>query len=203
MQTVTPEKILAVSSVSFRTYGGIVDGYPCAELIKRLAQTDAPADCVNYIASLDSLESCAEFAALQNGFFGGLACQAGVCSGYTTRVDALEYHRCSELLLFGTDAVLLLGHRWEIEDGQYDFGRLEAFFVPRGTLLELFATTLHYSPCAAAPNEPFRAAVVLPRGTNGAYPLPRGQNAEARLLEAANKWVVHAARPAEILPLLV
>ena len=42
---------------------------------------------------------------------------------------------------------------------------MEYFFVPAGTAVELYATTLHYAPCSVDGKE-FRCGVVLPRGTN-------------------------------------
>lgn len=54
----------------------------------------------------------------------------------------------------------------DIEDGDiYDTAKVEAFFVPAGTGVELYATTLHYAPCTAQEGG-FRCVVVLPKGTN-------------------------------------
>ena len=67
---------------------------------------------------------------------------------------------------------------------------IECFFVPAGTAVELYATTLHYAPCKEN-NEEFRCGVVLPKGTN--LPLqvkPAENKGENQLLFAANKWLI-------------
>ena len=62
-------------------------------------------------------------------------------------LNALEYHRSSEANVAATDVILLLGQQSDItDDFKYDTAQLEAFFVPAGTAVELYATTLHYTP---------------------------------------------------------
>ncbi len=44
--------------------------------------------------------------------------------------------------------VLLIGHQQDVEkDFTYDTSKVEAFLVPAGTGIEVYATTLHYAPC--------------------------------------------------------
>lgn len=63
-------------------------------------------------------------------------------------MNALEYHRSSELDIAQTDLILLLGMQQDIENGDiYDTSKVEAFLVPAGTGVELYATTLRYAPC--------------------------------------------------------
>ena len=60
----------------------------------------------------------------------------------------LEYHRNSEINVAATDLVLLIGEQKDIEDDfTYDTSKIEAFLVPAGTAIEVYATTLHYAPC--------------------------------------------------------
>ena len=64
------------------------------------------------------------------------------------------------------------------------------FFVPKGTAIEMFQTTLHLSPCKVT-DEGFKGVVILPRGTN--TPLdkkPENASGEDRLLLQRNKWVI-------------
>ena len=76
----------------------------------------------------------------------------------------------------------------EIENGVLTTDKVKAFFIPKGTAVELYATTLHYAP--AAVGHGFRMGCVLPRGTNLDAPgiTPKGR--EDRLLWGANKWVI-------------
>ena len=72
----------------------------------------------------------------------------GYCNGDNHKLNALEYHRSSELDIAQTDLILLLGMQQDIENGDiYDTSKVEAFLVPAGTGVELYATTLRYAPC--------------------------------------------------------
>ena len=62
--------------------------------------------------------------------------------------------------------------------------------MPAGTLIEVYATTLHYAPCEAG-DEGFRCVVVLPQGTNMELDhRPVDRCGEEKLLAARNKWLI-------------
>ena len=88
------------------------------------------------------------------------------------------------------DAILLVAREDEIVDGKLDTACVKAFLSPKGTAVEVFATTLHYAPCSAKLGEGFRVIIVLPRGTNTDKPdiIPLNQE-DSRLL-ARNKWLL-------------
>ena len=90
-----------------------------------------------------------------------------------------------------TDMILLLGRVQDVTAEQtYDAGRIEAFFVPKGTAVELYATTLHYAPCSPREGEGFRVTVVLPKGTNTDLAAHHPRDGEDRLITAKNKWLI-------------
>ena len=73
-------------------------------------------------------------------------------------------------------------------DFTYDTARVEAFFVPAGTAVELYATTLHYAPCQVK-EDGFRCVIVLPKDTN--LPLDCAHaGGEDGHLSAKNKWLL-------------
>lgn len=135
--------------------------------------------------------------ALSDRAFGGLPVELGWCNGRNTKLNCLEYHRSSELNLGTEDFILLLGRREDMTDGYLDTATVAAFRVPAGTLIELYASTLHFAPCSAAPGRGFKVLVVLPRGTNLAKPEIVPQNDEDRLLWARNKWLLAHAESAQ------
>lgn len=51
------------------------------------------------------------------------------------------------------------------DDFTYETSKVEGFFVPEGTAIEVYATTLHYAPCGVD-GQGFKCVVVLPKGTN-------------------------------------
>ena len=88
-----------------------------------------------------------------------------------------------------TDAILLLGRQQDIAgDFTYDTSLVEAFLVPKGTAVEMYATTLHYAPCGVN-GAGFQVAIVLPKGTN--LDLQEGHaGGEDGHLTAKNKWLL-------------
>lgn len=174
----------------FRTYGRVITGYDVSDLMEKMGETPLPEDVV-YVASVPELEALPVAKELAEGVYGGMPVQFGYCNGHNRKLNALEYHRDSEVNLAVTDLVLLIGRQQDIaEDYTYDTGLVEAFFVPAGTLIEVYATTLHYAPCQTD-NGGFRCVVVLPKGTNEDLAGPVTVRCEEeKLLFAKNKWLV-------------
>lgn len=182
-------KINTITSLEFKKYGKILEGFDWAPLVETLNQTPLPQEVI-YTPSDPSLESLEIFHDLQHIFYGGLPIQAGYCNGYNHHLNGLEYHRSSELNIASTDLILLLGQQKDIDDSfHYHTDLVEAFLIPANTAVELYATTLHYAPCSVK-NKGFRCAVILPRETNEPLDSPIMQTGESRLLVAKNKWLL-------------
>lgn len=181
--------IQKVNEESFKTYGRVLKGYDVCRLLKEMEHMPLPADDVIYVPSVEKLESLAVAESFREQAFGGLPVQIGYCNGSNYRLNALEYHRSSEINVAVTDMVLLVGRQQDIEaDYTYDTSKVEGYLVPAGTVVELYATTLHYAPCCAGGQ--FSSVVVLPRGTNmelDRVPLKEGED---KLLTAKNKWLI-------------
>lgn len=182
-------EIQKITDKSFDKYGRIITEYSFKNILKEMEDTPLPLDVV-YVPSVENLETLAEAEDICKKGFGGIPIQIGYCNGNNHRLDALEYHRSSELDIAQTDLILLLGRQQDIEEGKfYDTSRIEAFLVPAGTGVELYATTLHYAPCTAQKGG-FRCVVVLPKGTNEELPFETEKEGENRLLTAVNKWLI-------------
>ena len=182
-------KIQNVADASFRKYGKVLEGYDFSALVREMKHTPVPEDVI-YVPSVEELEALEVEKTLTNKAFGGLPIQIGYCNGRNKKLNAVEYHRNSEINVAVTDLVLLLGCQQDIgEDDTYDTAKVEAFYVPAGTAVELYATTLHYAPCSADENG-FRCVIVLPKGTNEDLPFKAADEGENRLLTAVNKWLI-------------
>lgn len=187
--------ILPITDVAFRKYGRVVDNVDFTELVAAMKQTPLP-EGVIYEPSVEALEALPVMQELKTKTYGEMPIQIGFCNGHNVLLNAVEYHRSSEINVAATDAVLLLGCQQDVEaDFTYDTDKMEAFLVPAGTAVELYATTLHYAPCSVD-GKGFQVAIVLPRGTN--YSL-EGSHAfvengkvsdEDALLAATNKWLI-------------
>ena len=188
-------EIKKVTDTAFQKYGRVISHVDMTELIEKLKTMPIP-DGVVYEPSVESLENLPVKKELEAVIYGEMPVQIGYCNGHNKKLNALEYHRDSEINIAAEDAVLLLGLRQDVEaDFTYDTSKVEAFLVPAGTAVEIYATTLHYAPCHVDEGG-FQVAVVLPKGTN--YPL-KSEHAEVvngkamsedALLTAVNKWLI-------------
>ena len=155
-----------VHDESFHPYGRIIRGLDVSGIMEALKDTDCPTDHTIYVASDPKLEQTASGEKVRQTIYGELPVQIGYCNGYNVFLNALEYHRSSEINIAENDLILLLGKQQDItDDFHYDTSKVEAFLVPAGTVIEVYATTLHYAPCSVD-GKPFRCVVVLPKGTN-------------------------------------
>ena len=183
-------KIQTINDESFRQYGRVVTGFDFSELLKEMENTEKPLDAVIYIPSDEKLEKLEAGTFLRNTVYGGLPIQIGYCNGQNRKLNAVEYHRSSEIDIAVDDLILLLGRQQDIcDDFTYDTDKVEAFFVPAGTAVELYATTLHYAPCSANENG-FRCVVVLPKDTNLDIIDQPDRTGEGKLMTARNKWLI-------------
>ena len=141
-------KIFSVTDPEFKPYGRVVTGLDTAkaEILAALANTPLPA-ATDYVAEDAALQELPAAVEVSEHLFGGIPCQLGWCNGHNTYLNCLEYHRDSEFNLGTEDFVLLLARQEEIADGKLDTAKVKAFRVPAGTLVEVYATTLHYAPC--------------------------------------------------------
>ena len=189
-------EILSVNSKEFKEYGRVITNVDFSALVEAMKKTPCPDDVV-YEPSIAELEALDVAKEISNVTYGEMPIQIGYCNGHNCMLNALEYHRDSEINVAATDAVLMLGLMKDVEDDfTYDTSKVKAFLVPAGTAVEVFATTLHYAPCGVDGNG-FRVSIVLPKGTN--YPLKTAHakvNAdgtapsEDALITAVNKWLI-------------
>ena len=191
-------EIKQVTSSAFGEYGRVLTNLNLTGLLERMKHTPLPSDVV-YVPSEAMLEEDEEYEVFSRVVYGEMPIQIGYCNGHNQKLNAVEYHRDSEINVAVTDMILLIGRLADVSEAfEYDTAKIEAFLVPAGTAVEIYATTLHYAPCGVD-GAGFRCAVVLPRGTN--YDLKKihqriSKTAQAEvlsedyLLAAANKWLI-------------
>ena len=181
-------EIKKVNSKDFNVYGKIINLKNSNELIEAMENTPLPEDVI-YVPSDKVLEELDTYKQMSKSVYGDMPVQIGYCNGHNQKLNALEYHRSSEIDIAITDLILLIGRQQDIQkDYTYDTSNVEAFFVPKGTGVELYATTLHYAPCGID-GSGFKCVVVLPKGTN--YEVtPISDEGEDKLLTATNKWLI-------------
>lgn len=182
-------KIFNVNDDSFRKYGRVLKNYNFNTILNEMSKIDCPKDVV-YKPSVKVLENNQDMTVLSNEIYGGMPIQIGYCNGFNKKLNALEYHRDSEINIAATDLILFLGLLQDVnEDFSYDSSKVEAFLVPKGTTIEIYSTTLHYAPCNVD-NNGFKCVVVLPKGTNTDIDFSLSKEGENLLLTARNKWLL-------------
>lgn len=181
--------IKSVFDSEFKKYGKVIKNYDCSEIIEKMKSTPLPSDVI-YEPSIKEFEELKIAEELKKREYGELPIQIGYCNGNNYMLNAVEYHRTSEINIAATEFILLLGCQQDIEeDYTYDTSKLEAFVVPAGTMIEVYATTLHYAPCNTN-EDGFRCVVVLPKDTNLPLENTSSKLGEDELLFARNKWLI-------------
>lgn len=187
-----PRPILPADSPAMRRYGQIIEGIDCREMFDDALKA-AQRDDVTYILDIEALHRHKSLEEIRLAVYGDRPLQAGICFGRNDRMNGMEYHEGSEVIVSVTDSVLILGRAEDISGNCWDSSLAECFYLPPGTVLELFSNTLHLAPCRVDGN-PFCTIIILPLGTN--RPLDK-EKLTGPLHFMENKWLIcHSESPA-------
>ena len=177
-------KLYDVTDEEFSSFGRIID-IDTKEIIETAKRIKNPENGSSYLATVEALEKLSVATEIKNEYFGSLPTQIGYCWGHSNFLDATEWHTSSEVNIAVTPLVLILGHVWDVEDKRIDSSKFKAFYLPEGTAVEVYATSLHYCPCEVQKNG-FGCIVALPQGTNTDLEI----EPENKLLFCKNKWII-------------
>ena len=179
-----------INSDEFLPYGKVIEGYDFSALLNIMGNREIP-ESGNIYTGLDKEMTASEVSTLlSENFYGHMPIQIGYCNGNSYKLNALEYHKGSEIDIAVTDLVLLLGDMRDIKNNTFSSSRVKAFVVPAGTACELYATTLHFAPCKVS-DDGYKSIIVLPYATNLPLDkLPEARNDEDKLLWQQNKWLI-------------
>lgn len=176
--------IYSVHDEEFKKYGRVYD-IDTSEIVEACKKIPLPENGSSYQLSVEELENLESSEMLKELAFGGCEAQIGLCMGYNTEMNALEFHMSSEINIAATPLIVLLGLKYEMEGNRYDSSKVKAFYVESGTMIELFGTTMHFCPCQVS-DEGFSNVVVLPKDTNALLDNP----SKVELLFKKNKWLI-------------
>lgn len=182
-------QIYKVTDERFKAYGKVISDIDFSDMVRVLKEETPVPEDVAYVPGLEALESLPAKKELTQKVYGEMPIQIGYCNGHNSLLNALEYHRSSEVNVAATDAILLVGKEQDItEDFTYDTSLVEGFLLPEGMAVEMYATTLHYAPCGVD-GAGFQVAIILPKGTN--LDLDEShEGGEDGHLTAKNKWLL-------------
>ena len=180
----TDIKIYSVTDNEFKSFGRIINDIDVSEIVK-VAESFEITEGISYKPSVKEFENLAVAEEITNTLFGTLPTQIGYCYGHCRYMNATECHTSNEVNIAITDLVLILGHRWDIVDNKINSSMFKAFFVPKGTAIEIYSTSLHYCPCQVSDNG-FGCIVALPKDTNTELDLKLND----KRITAKNKWLL-------------
>ena len=185
LRKLNPElRIYSVKDKEFNAYGRVID-FDTEEITKACAKLKFPESASEYRASVYELENLKCSKKLRQTIFGGCNAQIGICHGYNSVMNAMEFHYCSEINIAATPLVLIVGLRQDMKDKEFDSENVKAFYLEKGDAVEVYATTLHFCPCQVT-DDGFSAVVGLPEGTNCNLDC----ETDDRLLFRKNKWII-------------
>jgi len=195
LQQVNPElEIKLVTDSAYERYGKVYTEYDPTEIIERAMAILPTIERVAYEPSVAALEEpCAFNRAMAREVYGGMPVQVGWCYGINSKMNAMEWHKGSEIDVCLTDCVLLIGHVQDVAFGDertYDSNLVEVFFAPAGSVVELAPWNLHFAPINVVTGKQFGTLVYLPKGTNERLTFTIPQEGDNRLLAAVNKWLI-------------
>lgn len=181
--------ILSVEDSEFATYGCVHKSVELPEMKKFLYSQERDA-FEYYVPGEEAIESLPEAVQFTEDMFGQVPCQIGWYYGKGSKLNAVEYHKCSEVLYEYEPCVLIVGHLWDIKNDELDSADMKIFYCPADMCVELYATTLHFAP-ARATAEPVMQIVAQSKGTNTPLLVPaKGNEPENKYLLERNKWVL-------------
>lgn len=179
-----------ISDPTFLKYGKVLKGFDFNECLELMQAKVIPEEGNCYIASDIDLMKTKTVTELSQRFYANMPVQIGYCNGNNSKLNALEYHKGSEIDIAVTDLILILSDVRGIQDNKLSSSCVEIFYVPANTACELYATTLHFAPCKTSDNG-FKSIIVLPEGTNEPLSiLPTPKCDEDYLIWMQNKWLI-------------
>ena len=175
----------SVIDSEFKTFGRVITDLDTTEIITAAEKITRPGAGSEYLPSEQSFETLEIASRIKNKYFGTLPSQLGYCHGHNNLLNAAEWHSSSEINIAVTPLVLILGHVWDIENKRIDSSKFTAFYLPKATAVEVYATSLHFCPCETE-KDGFGCVVGLPTDTN----TPLDKDYGDALLFRKNKWII-------------
>jgi hypothetical protein len=178
-------EMYSVESKEFAPYGRVINGLDITEIMNVAETIEMPENGSVYMPYLVAFETLPIAAEIRDMLYGEMDTQVGYCYGHSNFLNGLEWHSSNEINIATTPMVLILGLVTELKDGKIDSSKLKAFYVPKGCVIEVYSTTLHFCPCEVEETG-FGCVVALPTGTN----IPLERESKDKLLFRKNKWLI-------------
>lgn len=184
LQVLNPNyQIQSIDNESFQTFGKIIDE-DINDVIAYVSTNVHPPKLGNcYQPSVLAIEQISSIQNISQKVYGYMEIMAGIVAGHNHVFNGIEYHQGSETIIAVTDYILVVGHIWDMHENTYDSSLCQIYYVPKGTVVECFSTTLHYTPICVS-DEGFLTICLLLKGTGDVLDQRLG------ILKKKNKWFI-------------
>lgn len=173
-----------IDQKEFEQYGRVLS-YDTSEVVSYVKETHSiPPQGSIYLPDIKSLHAFPLFNDIQKNIFGCMDIQCGLVHGNNNKLTGIEYHQGSEVNVAIEDCILLLGRTSQLENNHFNGSKAKAFYLKKGQAIELYSTTLHYTPLQAS-RIGFSTLVYLLQGTNTDIAYTPNE-----VLTKKNKWYI-------------
>lgn len=173
----------SIDDESFQTFGKRIDEDVNDVIAYVSTNVHPPKLGTCYQPSVLAIEQFSSIQKISQKVYGYMDVMAGVVSGHNDVLNGVEYHQGSETIIAATDYILVVGHIWDMKGNTYDSQMCEIFYVPKGTIVECYSTTLHYTPICVS-DEGFLTICLLLKETGDVLKQREG------ILKKKNKWFI-------------
>lgn len=194
MKKANPEvEFYTVEDAEFAVYGRVLP-YDPSEIMSYVSKNLPILENGSaYCADIEELHNFDISRKVQKDIFGWLPMQVGLVHGKNQSLTGIEFHQGSEVNVAVEDCVLLLGKTSDMEGTSYAGEKAQAIYLKKGDVVEIYSTTLHYTPLQVS-KKGFSTLVYLLEGTNTEIPYERND-----MLTKKNKWYIcHASQTKKI-----
>lgn len=192
-----PDKIIhEIHEDVFLKFGKVIQSkqQEVNEFIKYVDDTiTKPQIGSEYIVDIEEMHVFSIMDKIKHNVYGDMEIECGICHGHNDTLTGLEFHQGSEVNIAVTDFILAIARKEDMEDNKIYGEQLTLFYVPAGSIIELYDKTLHYCPFSSRESG-FSCIVVLLDKTNTAI-----QYQPYDMLVKRNKWfIAHEDNKAKI-----
>lgn len=193
-------ELIPVTDERFSRYGRIVDGFNMTEVLDWMEKEVEIPEGLTYVPREEAFMAMPIAKEMEDRFFGGMTTNLGWVAGHGTILNALEYHKCSEVNMGLYDFILFLGRREDIDDEwMLDTDLIKAFLVPAGVVIEMYAGTMHYAPRSYDLEKGYCVFAACLAGTNSDAPKITPASIEDKYLAGKNKWLFAHPESGEVI----
>ena len=184
MKDLQGNNILDCKDISFKEYGKLWTNIDLEDVYKWSKEIVVPKIGNFYKASDKTCEDLSSIKQIGRLVYGELPFQAGPCLGHNKVLNGIEYHSGSEVAICIKPCVMFLGKIQDLNENTYESEKAIPFYFPKGTIVQTYETTLHYTPCAIDDDIFFTICLLL-KGTGNNL-----LNGREGILKKQNKWFI-------------